>query len=126
MELVPNLCNVVRAVLRKDEIDSLTGAFTPQAFMRRRDSQDRLTEEGLSVEKEGARTYSEIAASFKKCRALAQLQTGNIRNLGLDVISAPLPHNLSHAEIRGIPDDIEKEEQFARSLRDLATKVFPP
>jgi len=106
---------VLRAVIRRSDVDQDSGRILARAFLLRQN------EQGLSVNYEC--TPQECAAQFKKCHGVASLHVGRVRNLGLDVV----PDEPHHANILGLPhrdDDPATAERMARLLLAQARLVW--
>ena len=74
-----------RALLYKRMVNEDNDQIKPEAFLRRRDVEGRLTEDYLSVDRAVLREANEFADSFRKCFGVVSILAGQIRELGLDV-----------------------------------------
>lgn len=101
---------VYRALMKKKWINEDTGRIRPDAFFLRKHRE----ETGLSVNIAAVCTPEDCAERFK-CKAVASLHIGNVRNLGLDIVQ----DNFNHANITGLPyreDDLAEAERLAGLL----------
>jgi hypothetical protein len=112
---------VYRLARSKSWLDTDNSAFTPAAFLRRRD------ECGLSVSIAVACSLEYAIAGagvLHKCYGVAELQVGPIKSVGLDV----LPDAVDHAEIVGMPtvdEDIARANYFADLLAEQTRLLWP-
>jgi hypothetical protein len=101
MVTLEGTASVFRA-MRRSSINKLTGEIDPVEFLRRPPPQDEM---GLSVD-----TVSiESCALSRDNVRVGELQVGQIRLLGLDVV----PDTVTHANITGCP---RKEEDLTRAM----------
>jgi len=111
----PLACNqIVFRALRPSWVDRQTMDVLPIAFVRRH------IESGLSVNVASAESCSK---TLRRC-GVGSLHVGRIRDLGLDVVVDSHPH----AEIAGVPTDIENPAEANRLAFSLArrTRFVPP
>ena len=108
---------VLRAVLRRNELDEDTGLIKPTAFIQRPNETD-----GISVTIASSECSAlQLARSFKKCYGVVSLHVGYIRDIGLDVRLSPPPE--SHALIVGFPaNDAARTEYLAGLLANSARR----
>ncbi len=85
---------------------------------------------GVSVDREGCRSVSEIFASFllirPKTKAMTQIKTLDCRNLDTIVIPLPLNENIYHAEIHNSSDKIEMSDSKAKKLSRKSKLIETP
>ena len=112
-EFPPLPCSkiVYRALNKKSWINGDTGQILPSAFELRKHRQ----EIGISV---NTISPQDCVSKFNRCRFVASLHVGTVRDLGLDIIQDK--HN--HADIIGLPyqEDNVAESERLRGL--LANK----
>lgn len=118
-------CLLHRALRNAGLIEISTGRVKSAAFIRRRDENGKLKEEGLSVDIASMRSATDFARSFKKCYGVVGLFAGPVREIKLDIVYRPLDNAPSHAKIVGLPDDDAEEEHLAGLLAKLSTLIQP-
>ena len=111
-EFAPLPCNeiVYRALMNKKWINEDTGQIRPSAFFLRK----HRGETGLSVNISTVCSPEDCAERFR-CKAVASLHVGSVRNLGLDIVQ-DMP---THANITGLPyreDNLAEAERLAGLL----------
>ena len=115
---LPSDAVVYRAIIKKRWVNTDTGEILPDAFFLRKGK----GETGLSVNIAAVCSPEDCAARFTKCKFVASLQVGTVRNLGLDIIQDQ--HN--HANITGLPyreDDLAEALRLASSLAKQSTTI---
>lgn len=108
-EPLPCSAIVYRALLKKTWIDEDTGRVKADAFFLREN------EPRISVNIAETCTPKECVKRFNKCSAVASLQVGRVRNLGLDIV----PDSRTHANIIRLPyreDNLAEAERLAGLL----------
>jgi hypothetical protein len=118
-EPLPDDTIVYRALLRKQWIDEDTGRVKADAYFL------RTNESGLSVNIASVCSPEQCAGSFRKCYGVASLQTGAIREIGLDVDR----DSIDHANIVGLPDredNLAEAERLAGLLARSSQLVWQP
>ena len=118
-----NILSIIARKIREGEYRRQTRKVKKSAFLPRLNGND---DDGLSVSEVDDRTQY-TAESFLGCF----LQVGKVKSIGepgevLDVVYDPLPENLHHALIVGIPlrSDSSKSvaiDNIARALAELAS-----
>ncbi|ELS00115.1 hypothetical protein [Gloeocapsa sp. PCC 73106] len=112
---------VYRALLRKQWLNTETQEIASDAFYLRK----KKNEVGISVNIASTCSPKQCAAKFINCYGIANLKVGQIRELGLDVIST----SPTHANIVGLPyreDDSAKAERLADLLAQISQLVWLP
>ena len=105
-------CNeiVYRALMNKKWLNEDTGKIRPGAFFLRK----HRAETGLSVNISAVCSPEDCAKRFR-CKAIASLHVGSVRDLGLDVVQ----DGFNHANITGLPyheDNLAEAERLAGLL----------
>lgn len=106
-----------RALIRANHFDRKTRQIMAAAFLLRE------SESGLSVS--FGCSPAACAANFDKCRGVASLLVGHVRDAGLDVV----PDEPNHANIIGLPNstvDPTEAERHARKLLRQARLAWEP
>ncbi len=111
-KFAPLSCNeiVYRALMKKNWMSEDTGQVRPGAFFLRK----HRAETGLSVNISTVCSPQDCAERFR-CKAVASLHVGRIRDLGLDVVQ----DKPDHANIIGLPyreDNLAEAERLAGLL----------
>jgi hypothetical protein len=111
-EFAPLPCNeiVYRALMNKKWLNEDTGKIRPGAFFLRK----HRAETGLSVNISAVCSPEDCAKRFR-CKAIASLHVGSVRDLGLDVVQ----DGFNHANITGLPyqeDNLAEAERLAGLL----------
>jgi hypothetical protein len=107
-EFAPLQCNTIvhRALIKRDWINEDTLQVRPNAFFLRQDK----GEIGVSVNIAAVCSPQDCVSRFRKCRAVASLHVGHVRDLGLDIIQ----DKYNHANIIGLP---YREDNLAEAQR---------
>ena len=114
---LPSDAVVYRAISKKRWVNTDTGEILPDAFFLRKDK----GETGISVNIATVCSPEDCAARFK-CKFVASLQIGTVRDLGLDIVQ----DNYNHANITGLPygeDDLAEAVRLASLLAKQSTTI---
>jgi len=117
------LCQVIlyREARSNSWLDQDEDQFNFAAFLL------RTSETYLSVDIAGLCTLDEAKGRFNPTHGIATLHVGRVRDLGLTVFPDPLPDNLAHAKILGLPPpstDLKSAQDFANALADQSRLVW--
>jgi hypothetical protein len=102
---LPSDAIVYRAIIKKRWVIEDTGEILLDAFFLRKEK----SETGVSVNIATVCSPEDCAARFK-CKFVASLQVGTVRDLGLDVVQ----DKPNHANINGLP---YREDDLAEAVR---------
>ena len=114
---LPSDAVVYRAIIKKRWVNTDTGEILPDAFFLRKGR----GETGISVNIATVCSPEDCAARFK-CKFIASLQVGTVRELGLDIVQ----DQYNHANITGLPyreDDLAEALRLASSLAKQSTTI---
>ena len=114
---LPSDAVVYRAIIKKRWVNTDTREILPDAFFLRKDK----GETGISVNIATVCSPEDCAARFK-CKFVASLQIGTVRDLGLDIVQ----DNYNHANITGLPygeDDLAEAVRLASLLAKQSTTI---
>jgi hypothetical protein len=122
-ELVEDSEKIGRFIFSEDHFNS-SGRVYPAAFLPAKDGMASVYRiDGLS-EEEITQIDREFVSGLrgKASKARADVFASNIRSVGLDVISAPIPH-VRHADIRGFSSEKSEQKLKAMELAKYANLI---
>ena len=114
---LPSDAIVYRAIMKKRWMNTDIEEVLPDVFFLRKDK----GETGISVNIANVCSPEDCAARFK-CKFIASLQVGTVRELGLDIVQ----DQYNHANITGLPyreDDLAEALRLASSLAKQSTTI---
>jgi hypothetical protein len=118
-EPLPEDAIVYRSLLRKQWINEDTGQVKADAYFL------RANEPGLSVNLASQCSPQQCAEMFRKCYGVANLEVGDVREIGLNVEQ----DSVDHANVVGLPyreDDLAEAERLAGLLARRSQLVWQP
>ncbi len=120
METIPHDSPIYRSISKKWWIKN--NIVSPSAFLLRRETKDGTPEKELSVNTSANCTKEFCVAQLSDCYGELKLFTEKINELGLEIISNPLPKNPHHALIINLPLNVEETIKEAERIAGLLAK----